>query len=178
MNPLPIKALSIRQPWAWLIVNGWKNIENRMWRTSYRGPVLIHASKGMTRYEYDSCKIFMAGFTEVELPPMESLERGGIVGVATILDCVNNHANEWFCGEWGFVLADARPLPFFAFKGALSFFRCDYPKDCNPCEIIHDPLFGYSLQYTDEAGAKRSRLLEADSFIAADLEARELGYET
>jgi len=130
---LPRQAISIRQPWAWLIVNGWKNIENRMWRTSYRGPVLIHAAKGMTQDEYNACRLFMAGFCDpdrdIKLPHPVEFERGGIVGVATILDCVDDHESEWFCGEWGFVMADARPLPFFAFKGALSFFRCDYPQE-------------------------------------------------
>ena len=130
---LPRQAISIRQPWAWLIVNGWKNIENRMWRTSYRGPVLIHAAKGMTQDEYNACRLFMAGFCDpdrdIKLPHPVEFERGGIVGVATILDCVDDHESEWFCGDWGFVLADAKPLPFYAFKGALSFFRCDYPQD-------------------------------------------------
>ena len=73
---LPRQAISIRQPWAWLIVHGWKNIENRMWRTSYRGPVLIHASKGMTQDEYNACRLFMAGFCDpdrdIKLPhPVE-----------------------------------------------------------------------------------------------------------
>ena len=39
-NPIKSKgciALSIRQPWAWLIVNGYKDIENRDWKTHYRG---------------------------------------------------------------------------------------------------------------------------------------------
>ena len=40
-----MKALSIMQPWAWLIANGHKDIENRSWPTRYRGPVLIHAGK-------------------------------------------------------------------------------------------------------------------------------------
>jgi ASCH domain len=44
-----MKAPSIRQRWAWLIVNGHKDIENRAWPTKFRGRVLIHASKGMTR---------------------------------------------------------------------------------------------------------------------------------
>jgi hypothetical protein len=39
-----MKILSIRQPWAYLITRGSKNIENRGWPTNYRGPVLIHAS--------------------------------------------------------------------------------------------------------------------------------------
>jgi hypothetical protein len=116
-------CLSIRQPWAWLIVNGWKNIENREWPTRFRGRFLVHASKGMTRGEYDACRLFMAGFTSMDLPPMEALERGGIVGEAVLLDCVRRHDSEWFCGPWGFVLDEARPLPFEPLKGALGFFR-------------------------------------------------------
>jgi hypothetical protein len=41
----PNKALSIRQPWAHLIVAGIKQIENRTWTTRYRGPLLIHAGQ-------------------------------------------------------------------------------------------------------------------------------------
>src|ERR1051326_1498970 len=40
-----VKALSVRQPWAWLIIYGGKDIENRDWPTSHRGPTLIHAGK-------------------------------------------------------------------------------------------------------------------------------------
>ena len=40
---MKMKALSIKQPWAWLIVNGFKDIENRTWRTKIRGEFLIHA---------------------------------------------------------------------------------------------------------------------------------------
>ncbi len=42
---LKFPILSIRQPWAWLIVNGYKDIENRTWSTRFRGKVLIHAGK-------------------------------------------------------------------------------------------------------------------------------------
>ncbi|HTV55212.1 MAG TPA: ASCH domain-containing protein, partial [Terriglobia bacterium] len=44
-----MKALSIRQPWAWLIVNGFKPIENRSWNTNFRGRILIHASLKVDR---------------------------------------------------------------------------------------------------------------------------------
>lgn len=132
MKTLPIIALSVRQPWAWLIVHGWKNIENRSRRTNHRGPLLIHASLGMTRDEYTACLFFMEGFCDpvkdIKLPPFEELARGGIVGVATVLDCVRAHPSEWFCGEFGYVLADARPLPFHAYKGALGFFAARYPE--------------------------------------------------
>src|SRR5580765_3071606 len=42
---LTMKALSIRQPWAWLIVNGHKPVENRSWPTKYTGKLLIHAGQ-------------------------------------------------------------------------------------------------------------------------------------
>lgn len=123
-----MKALSVRQPWAWLIVNGWKNIENREWPTQFRGRFLIHASKGMTRDEYEACCLFMAGDHALEsalqnLPPMAALQRGGIVGEAVLLDCVRRHDSEWFCGPFGFVLGEQKPLEFFPMKGALGFFE-------------------------------------------------------
>lgn len=46
-------ALSIRQPWAWLILNGWKDIENRDWTTRVRGRILIHAAKGGSRRDFE-----------------------------------------------------------------------------------------------------------------------------
>lgn len=75
-----MKALSIRQPWAWLIVNGFKDIENRSWHTKYRGPVLIHASKGLTRKEYDeACATIVDRLISVDIPDFDDLQRGGIM---------------------------------------------------------------------------------------------------
>ncbi len=120
----PLLCLSVRQPWAWLIVNGWKNIENREWPTRFRGRFLIHASKGMTRGEYEAAFMFVAGFApSLVIPPMGALERGGIVGEAVLLDCVTRHDSEWFCGTYGFVLDDQKPLPFEPCTGAMGFFR-------------------------------------------------------
>ncbi len=45
MTSPAVQALTIRQPWARAVVYAGKNIENRRWQTSYRGPVLIHAAK-------------------------------------------------------------------------------------------------------------------------------------
>ena len=42
-----MKVIVIRQPWAWLIVHGYKDIENRSWRTRYRGTLLIQASANL-----------------------------------------------------------------------------------------------------------------------------------
>ncbi|ELX8377561.1 ASCH domain-containing protein [Providencia stuartii] len=119
-----MKAISIRQPWAWLIVNGYKDIENRSWRTKYRGQVLIHASKGLTRKEFDeACMQVVDVIAPIDIPDFDDLERGGIVGVATITDCVEQSESPWFFGEKGFVLSDARPLKFIPMKGKLSFFE-------------------------------------------------------
>lgn len=120
-----MKALSIRQPWAWLIVNGHKDIENRSWATKFRGPVLIHASKGMTRDDYLACEIFCADIPGVKLPAYEDLQRGGIVGQVEIVDCVTSHPSPWFVGPVGIVMANARPRPFHPCKGALGFFKVE-----------------------------------------------------
>jgi hypothetical protein len=142
-----MKALSIRQPWAWLVVRPdlvgearasaiergeLKDIENRTWPTRYRGRVLIHASKGMTRAEYDDVEEFLTYDVNsgIALPERSALERGGIVGVATITDCVASmrRSSPWHIeGQHGFHIADARPLPFVECKGALGFF--DVPPD-------------------------------------------------
>lgn len=126
-----MKALSIRQPWAWLIVNGHKDIENRTWSTNYRGPVLIHASKGMTWDEYAGAIVSARYATRGEdfaraMPNFKDIERGGIVGVANLVDCVRsiNRSSPWHMhDQFGFKLVDARPLPFTPCKGALGFFE-------------------------------------------------------
>ena len=116
-----MKALSIRQPWAWLIVNGHKDVENRVWPTKFRGPVLIHASKGMTRDEY-ACAHVCAEDQGITLPPFEELERGGIVGRAEITDCVTRSESPWFFGDYGFVMTKSEPVHFTPQKGSLGFF--------------------------------------------------------
>jgi hypothetical protein len=134
-SPAPTLCLSIRQPWAWLIVNGWKNIENREWPTRQRGPIYVHASQTMTRGDYESCRIFVEGIHAdlwSKIPPANKLERGGIVGQTTILSCVTQHPSEWFCGRFGFVLDDSKPLPFVACPGQLRFFPA--PEECQSVE--------------------------------------------
>lgn len=127
MSALPdLPALSIRQPWAWLIVRGHKDVENRDWATGFRGRFLVHAAKGMTRGEYLSAHAWVARVApEISLPAPGDLERGGIVGVARLVDCVRESASPWFCGRWGFVLRQAERLEFTPCRGALGFFRVE-----------------------------------------------------
>jgi hypothetical protein len=116
-----MKALSILQPWAWLIVNGQKDIENRTWGTSFRGQVLIHAGKTYPKRELED-DIEYWGRLYPDFPRQRDGMIGGIVGVATIVDCVTKSDSKWFNGPYGFVLRDARPLPFIPFRGMLGFF--------------------------------------------------------
>ena len=126
-----MKALSIRQPWAWLIVNGWKDIENRTWFSNFRGNFYIHASKAMTRREYDEAKYAvecinqhcLISATSIILPAPFDLKRGGIVGMAEMTRCVTDHPSPWFSGPYGFVLTKAIELPFQPMTGSLGFFE-------------------------------------------------------
>jgi hypothetical protein len=116
-------ALSVQQPWAWLIVNGHKDVENRTWTHSRRGPTLIHAGKTMTRDMYLACAEVVDNVApQITLPAFEALERGGIVGLADITGWVHESSSRWFFGPYAFTLANAKPLPFRPFRGALGFF--------------------------------------------------------
>lgn len=125
-----MKALSIRQPWAHLIVNGYKDIENRDWPTRFRGPVLIHAGKRLTDDDYEDCRdtiqIIRQRGHQIETgnPKIAELRAlcGGIVGIAEIVDCVSKSDSPWFFGTYGFSIKNARPLPFQPLKGQLGFF--------------------------------------------------------
>jgi hypothetical protein len=131
---LPEFAISIRQPWAWLIVHGSKDIENRSWPTKFRGRVLVHAAKGMSTREYNAaCESAYdsRGFM-FWIPPASSLPRGGIVGEVEIVGCVDRSSSEWFMGGFGFVLRNPKALPFIPCRGALGFFQPALPEPTLP----------------------------------------------
>lgn len=134
----PVKVLSIRQPWAWLIVNGYKAVENRRWNTQHRGHTLIHASKTMTKQEWQDAVdvVNQSGVTDLlqlmeHEKPFILDQRGGIVGEAMLRGTVHrlekhllaNKDKPWFFGEYGFVFDSQRVLPFTPLKGRLGFFN-------------------------------------------------------
>jgi len=120
-----LRALSVMQPWTWLLAAGLKDIENRDWPTHFRGRVLLHAGK---RIDREAMTDLLNGRHPVtgerhsfDLP--DTFETGGIVGEATIVGCAAWSSSPWFVGKFGFVIKDAKPLPFIPCKGALGFFR-------------------------------------------------------
>lgn len=117
-----MKAISIQQPWAWLIVNGHKDIENRDWRTHFTGPILIHAGKKLDKEAVDYIRSEHPG---IALPNVFDL--GGIVGRATITGCVKESKSRWFFGDYGFTLRNASTLPFRPYRGQLGFFEVQDP---------------------------------------------------
>lgn len=130
-----MKVLSIRQPWAWLIASGQKDIENRSWQTSYRGPVFIHAG----RHPADATLTDIQQKVPFQFPD-RPLDRGGIIGIAEIVDCVSAHNSPWYhSGQFGFVLRNARELPFARTRGKLNLF--DAPPEL--LAIYQDEIAGY-----------------------------------
>ena len=124
---LPVKALSVRQPWAWAILRAGKDVENRSaaalrhMRIEPFSSIALHASKGMTRDEYEEAAEFMATLGVV-CPAPNLLPRGGIVGAFEVEGVVSASASPWFFGPRGIALKRARACEFVAARGALGLF--------------------------------------------------------
>lgn len=139
-SQLPVRsadafALSVKQPWAALLVAGAKTVEVRTWPTARRGTVLIHAAKNPDpRAE---------GWARIDTPEPKALAnlRGGLLGVADLVACVKYRTSEEFAGaggehlnapEWfragglyGFVFQNARPIAYHACPGRTLFFAVE-----------------------------------------------------
>lgn len=98
-------ALSVRQPWADLIVDGIKDVENRSWPARFRGTILIHAPR---KVDWEAVERL-----QDLLGPRESYQpvTGAIVGMTEIVDCVAQHPGRFFTGPYGFVLRNSRRFP-------------------------------------------------------------------
>jgi hypothetical protein len=112
------KVLTIRQPWASLIVDGVKPVENRSWITNHRGPLLIHAGKAWSNADADD--IFERfGLTLNKW----DMTFGAVIGIADLVDVVDQHKSPWFCGPYAWVLRNARPIKPIPMNGQLGLFN-------------------------------------------------------
>ncbi len=120
-----MKALSIRQPWAWLIVNGYKDIENRTWPTRFRGRVCVHAP---TLLDPGWFPALVAEVRSREIDVPANLALGALVGEVDIVGCVTESTSPWFVGPYGFDLSNPlaydSPVPCL---GKLGFFEVALP---------------------------------------------------
>ena len=128
------KALSLKQPFAWLIANGYLLVDDRTWGTQYRGPVLIHASKGLYKEYYD----YLKATTDIPLPAKDKLEYGGVVGISNLVLCCRPgdlpesisreqrlHFGEVHQDYFGFLFEHATPLALMPCRGKLGMFEID-----------------------------------------------------
>jgi hypothetical protein len=131
-------ALSIRQPWASMIVYGFKPVENRPRTSHYRGPLLIHASKTVDKTAMDW---LWAHERELGLTRgwhLLPFRTGGIIGQAELYAVTNYLPNAknsewpadmrvrgrpWFNGPVGLWMRNASELPFLSWKGQLGLFH-------------------------------------------------------
>lgn len=135
---IPDTALSIMNPWAFLIAHGLKDIENRDQNFKFRGEFAIHAGKA---FDEDALTDVLGDRHPVHGGPLglgiriqrsplvtsllamaDGAINGGIVGVAEIVDCVPSSDSEWFVGKYGLVIRNARPVEFIPTRGMQGFF--------------------------------------------------------
>jgi hypothetical protein len=125
-----MKALSLKQPWAELVVNGRKTIETRTWNTPYRGKFLVHASlepdwKAMEYFGYKElptgCIVGEAELVDVKAYPTKE---------AFAQDAKHHevHFFEWHKKRYGFLLKNVKRRPLMPCKGALNFFETGIEK--------------------------------------------------
>lgn len=129
-KPSTVPALSLRQPWAWAVAHAGKRIENRRWRTHYRGPLVIHAAKsrlGMTAGLAALEQLHAAGEIDY-IPAADDLAFGQLVAIVELVDVApaSEHAdNPWAVGPWCWVLDHVRVIEPVAYRGQQRLFRVD-----------------------------------------------------
>lgn len=133
-----MKALTVKNPWAWLIAHGIKDIENRTWRTNFRGRVYIHAAASLdSRHREMSLLFSRKQWISMNNDTINKMIRGSfpmsqILCSVEIIDCVMDHSSIWAekgideQGKqiWNWVLTNPQPAPQYEglkIKGSLSF---------------------------------------------------------
>jgi hypothetical protein len=137
-----MKALSILQPWAYLIASGKKDIENRSWKPAQAmigQRIAIHASKKLSMDEFESANLVIrevnhfgsASLSKMVYKDLSLPENitGSVIGTAVIDRVVTESDSRWFFGEYGIILRDSvlleKPIPC---KGALGFWNFEMPE--------------------------------------------------
>lgn len=122
-----MKTITVKQPWASLICEGIKDVENRTWKTSVRGRILIHAALKDFDFRNSMTSEYQREFIkEIKKPYI----KGSIIGSVEIIDCLKSKDSphkawgDMYCYHW--VLAN--PILFdkpITAKGKLSFWEFD-----------------------------------------------------
>jgi len=108
-----MKALSIKQPWASMIISGEKTIKTRTWKTPYRGDLLICSSRQ---------------------PRLPGHIYGHALAIAELYDCRPiakadeiSACCKIYDGAWSWCLRNIRPIKPFPVRGQLGIYEVDLP---------------------------------------------------
>ncbi len=126
-----MKCISLWQPWASWLANPQKfidikikpkRIENRKYDLTkgYRGPILIHGSR---TFEEEAIDYVFGEEDPQALGFPKDYPLGAIVGIAELTDVVTDSGDPWFCGPYGLVLKNARPIEPIAYRGLPGLFE-------------------------------------------------------
>lgn len=133
-----MNAISVLQPWAWLLAAGHKDIENRCWcpPVALIGQrIAIHASNRIVLDEYEwATELIEDERLGIELPSTASITRGAVIGTAVIAEIVKRSPSPWFVGPFGWRIEDPQlwpePVPF---RGRLGIWQ--FPDNLIPQEV-------------------------------------------
>ncbi len=125
--PIPPTALSVRQPSAWAIIHGGKDVENRSLGSiragrMVPGRIAIHAATGMKQAEYDYL-VWRWARDGVRVPRPDVLPRRAIIGTVEVVEIVTQSDSPWFGGEAGLLLRNPVPCDPIPATGALGYFE-------------------------------------------------------
>ena len=138
-----MKALTVKHPWAWAIIHGGKDVENRPRPTKYRGLLHIHAGKAM---DFDAftfpaleaaeneyvCRGVEGPFDQINQIDLSTC--GEVIGTVEVVGCHSWKEcgpGEGMCSEWAmedyyhWELANACQIDPFAAKGKLGIWNMD-----------------------------------------------------
>ena len=141
-----MKAISIKQPWAWLIANGYKTVENRKWYTGHRGDILIHASKSKKDLERDLeyvRQVFKIGIDQ------DQLVFGQVLAVADLIACTKEPKDRidqyWHDkGHFAWILRRIRQIDPFEGRGWLNLFDVPFSWDDYPVQMSEPIPVGWA----------------------------------
>lgn len=169
-----LQCLSVRQPWASLIIAGVKTVENRPYPTPIRGTIAIHASGEESEFTYKLAQDYIRERgIQVELPAIDDLPTNAVIGLVDIVDCVKDSSDRWFTGPFGYTLSRPRRGPIKPMMAEPGFSHVSYPHFGN-CQcggaVLRPGLDGYMCEFcgSNRACIKCGKKLGADEFLCID----------
>ena len=162
-----MKAISLWQPWASLVVEGFKQYETRSWATNYRGLLAVHATK---TYPSEAREIMVDLIDDYEIVSQRfqgaTLPTGAVLGIVRLVSChpmypefiarqvdMEEAMGDWREGRhaWRLEVVErfAEPIPA---KGAQGFWNWEDPRVATPQDLFKVAGASGLLKETQGAG--------------------------